>query len=78
MGSRTSRGGPENKIHIRKVQFPSFGKLGIFSVETGKVLEGSGGSHKWAHDLGRLSGLGGCCMALLGHVHQPHIAHAAA
>ena len=34
MGSRTSRGGPENKIHIREVLFPSFGKFVKFPVET--------------------------------------------
>ena len=36
------RNGPENKIHIREINFQVSEKFGNFPVETEKVLEGSG------------------------------------
>ena len=65
------RNGPENKIHIREVDFQVSEKFGIFPVETEKVLESSGGSHQWATDLGGPTWAVGVQHGLLGHAHQP-------
>ena len=60
MGSRTSRGGPENKIHIREVNFWVSEKFGIFPVEDREGSRRFRGVHHGAHDPRRANmGRGG-------------------
>jgi hypothetical protein len=64
------RNSPENKIHIREVDFWVSEKFGIFPVVDWKVLEGSGGVHHGAHDLGGLAWAEGMLPGLMGQGHM--------
>ena len=49
------RNSPENKIHIREVDFWVSEKFGIFPVDDREGSRRFQGSHQWAHDPRRPS-----------------------